>query len=97
MDQIEDKEFDIIEFLNPKIGSTNWIKEQAENIGNLIDEKKFRMVADKMQYIRDIVEEIDESNYDSRSRIDEVYNKMLEKLCSMFNVNFYLLRFFLIY
>jgi hypothetical protein len=81
------KDFDIIEFLNPKEGSKDWLKKQTEIIQLLIEEKKFKEVSEKLIFIKSM-NEVNDLNYESQLLIDDVYNFLIEKLCNSFNVKF---------
>ena len=85
----QNDDFDIEDFLNPKLGSKNWLEEQPEKIRVLIEERKYDEAVHLLTTIR--TSDLSNADYDTKLEIDSVYNFMIEKL----TVNISVILFFL--
>lgn len=74
----KDENFDMNDFLYPKKGSKEWIKEQSEIIQILIKENKLKEASDLLKEIKNA--EFHILNYEQRISIDKMYNYLLEKM-----------------
>lgn len=74
----EESDFNLDEFLNPKKGDRKWIEEQSERLRVLIDEKKFDECVKLVNDIRAC--DLGVVEYQTRIDIDDTYNYLIEKL-----------------
>lgn len=84
---MEKEEFIIEEFLKPKKGSKNWLKEQSEIIYNLIHENKITEAAALIREIKNF--NFSSINYETKLEIDKVFNYLIEHLNNTLIVNLY--------
>ncbi len=77
MDEKEN-EFNFEEFLTPKKGSKNWIKEQSEIIYNMIHENKINEAAALIREIKNF--DFSNINYETKIEIDKVFNYLIDHL-----------------
>lgn len=71
-------EYNIEEFINPKVKSKRWLKEVPELIKVLVDEKNFEEALKVIFNIRN--SDIYKVNYIDKIKIDESYNFLIENI-----------------
>jgi hypothetical protein len=79
--------------LNPEKGSKNWLEEQPERIGVLIEERKYSEAVNLILEVRS--SHLGNADYVTIIEIDNIYNILIEKLT--INISVRKLNFFLKY